>query len=350
MTTIQLRRGNASEWSSINPLLRAGEVGVELDTSKFKLGNGVLSWNSLEYFAPATALGQEIYDLILDHINAPDPHPQYSTDIEVDDKLAAHVADPDPHPVYATDADLAAHVAAPDPHPQYTTEPEVELKLQNHVNDQNPHPNMIPIGSGHIIRDEGVQVINRASLNFVGGNVEVLDDVDNNMTNVVISGGGAATIVAPEPPDPTGLPEGTLWVDEDSTGPAGGGGGYTRKTVIKITASIAANATISDTITLAAGYKIYRITASAPCRFRMYTEAAKRDADLTRSIGVDPTGDHGLQFEFVATNPDLTFDLTPLVDGFDGKSTPDGIIPISVTNMTAGATPITVDLLWIRTE
>jgi hypothetical protein len=46
---IQVRRGTASQWSSSNPTLSEGELGVELDTSKFKIGTGVANWNTLPY-------------------------------------------------------------------------------------------------------------------------------------------------------------------------------------------------------------------------------------------------------------------------------------------------------------
>jgi hypothetical protein len=46
---IQFRRGTASEWSSANPTLAAGEIGVETDTSKLKIGDGSTSWTSLSY-------------------------------------------------------------------------------------------------------------------------------------------------------------------------------------------------------------------------------------------------------------------------------------------------------------
>lgn len=48
-TRIQLRRGNASEWTSANPILLSGEIGIELDTNKFKVGDGSNSWSSLSY-------------------------------------------------------------------------------------------------------------------------------------------------------------------------------------------------------------------------------------------------------------------------------------------------------------
>jgi len=50
MSTIQYRRGTAAEWTSANPTLAAGEIGVETDTGKFKFGNGSTAWSGLGYF------------------------------------------------------------------------------------------------------------------------------------------------------------------------------------------------------------------------------------------------------------------------------------------------------------
>ena len=49
ITRIQLRRGLASEWESENPTLAEGELGVEVDTGKFKIGNGTDPWDDLAY-------------------------------------------------------------------------------------------------------------------------------------------------------------------------------------------------------------------------------------------------------------------------------------------------------------
>lgn len=123
-----------------------------------------------------------------------------------------------------------------------------------------------------------------------------------------------------------------------------------RATASKTTASLAAGASEQGTITLAAGYRLLRITSSAPARVRLYTTAAKQAADLARPIGTDPAGDHGCVLEYVATSGLLSADLSPTVDGFDGKAAPDGAIPITVTNTGAGIVAIQVDFLWIRTE
>lgn len=50
---IQLRRGTASQWTASNPTLLNGEMGVETDTAKFKVGNGSTAWNSLAYSSGA---------------------------------------------------------------------------------------------------------------------------------------------------------------------------------------------------------------------------------------------------------------------------------------------------------
>jgi hypothetical protein len=48
---IQLRRDTAANWVSSNPTLRAGEIGIETDTLKFKVGNGSSPWNSITAYA-----------------------------------------------------------------------------------------------------------------------------------------------------------------------------------------------------------------------------------------------------------------------------------------------------------
>ena len=46
---IQLRNDTAENWTTKNPLLLKGEMGVEIDTKKIKIGNGTDRWTTLEY-------------------------------------------------------------------------------------------------------------------------------------------------------------------------------------------------------------------------------------------------------------------------------------------------------------
>ncbi len=55
-TRIQLRRDTAANWVSANPVLRAGEIGIETDTLKFKIGNGS-TWTATTSYANVTPSG-----------------------------------------------------------------------------------------------------------------------------------------------------------------------------------------------------------------------------------------------------------------------------------------------------
>ena len=57
MAKIQLRRGTAAQWTSVDPVLANGEPGYETDTGKIKYGNGSDEWSALPY-AHASAGGE----------------------------------------------------------------------------------------------------------------------------------------------------------------------------------------------------------------------------------------------------------------------------------------------------
>jgi hypothetical protein len=46
---IQIRRDTAANWTSANPTLAQGELGIETDTLKVKAGTGSTAWTSLGY-------------------------------------------------------------------------------------------------------------------------------------------------------------------------------------------------------------------------------------------------------------------------------------------------------------
>lgn len=48
-TRIQLRNDEAATWIEKNPVLLKGEMGIEVDTGKIKIGDGVKAWNELNY-------------------------------------------------------------------------------------------------------------------------------------------------------------------------------------------------------------------------------------------------------------------------------------------------------------
>ena len=50
--TIQTRRDLAANWTTVNPVLHSGEIGLETDTRKAKMGDGATAWTSLSYWNP----------------------------------------------------------------------------------------------------------------------------------------------------------------------------------------------------------------------------------------------------------------------------------------------------------
>lgn len=53
---IQIRNDTKNNWTTQNPVLLKGEMGVETDTRKFKFGDGVSNWTTLEYASATGAI------------------------------------------------------------------------------------------------------------------------------------------------------------------------------------------------------------------------------------------------------------------------------------------------------
>ena len=67
---IQFRRGTSAEWASANPILAQGEIGVNLDGNRFKVGTGLTSWNYLDYTA--------VFDVVVQSPTAPIVYPTFA--------------------------------------------------------------------------------------------------------------------------------------------------------------------------------------------------------------------------------------------------------------------------------
>ena len=57
-TRIQLRNDLAATWNSKNPVLKKGEIGIEIDTRKMKVGDGTTAWKALPY------MGADVNDIL----------------------------------------------------------------------------------------------------------------------------------------------------------------------------------------------------------------------------------------------------------------------------------------------
>lgn len=72
---VMQRRALASLWASLNPVMLAGELGIEVDTKQMKIGDGVTAWNSLAYSFDPIGAASSVMGL---HLLQPDPHNQYA--------------------------------------------------------------------------------------------------------------------------------------------------------------------------------------------------------------------------------------------------------------------------------
>jgi Major tropism determinant N-terminal domain len=64
-TQIQFRRDTAANWTSNNHTLNQGELGIETDTKKFKIGDGSTAWNSLAYVSTVEVAGNMRFDTLI---------------------------------------------------------------------------------------------------------------------------------------------------------------------------------------------------------------------------------------------------------------------------------------------
>ena len=49
-TRFKLRNDTAADWTAANPVLLLGEIGVETDTRRYKIGDGTTAWVGLSYY------------------------------------------------------------------------------------------------------------------------------------------------------------------------------------------------------------------------------------------------------------------------------------------------------------
>jgi len=55
-TRFKLRNDTAADWTSANPVLLLGEIGVETDTRRYKIGDGTTAWSGLSYYIDGVAI------------------------------------------------------------------------------------------------------------------------------------------------------------------------------------------------------------------------------------------------------------------------------------------------------
>lgn len=165
---------------------------------------------------------------------------------------------------------------------------------------------------------------------------------------------GAAGAVGPQGPKgdtgdtgPQG-PQGPQGI-QGPQGDPGADGGFVSRTVTSITtASLSNGVTENTTITLKPGYRVLNIETDRAARVRLYDSTASRTADASRAVGTDPTGVHGVIVDLVTEAVELSWWLSPVVDGYTVDAT--DTVPVAITNLSGATDTVTVTLTWVRSE
>lgn len=55
-TRFKLRNDTAVNWTAADPVLLLGEIGVETDTRRYKIGDGTTAWSGLSYYIDGVAI------------------------------------------------------------------------------------------------------------------------------------------------------------------------------------------------------------------------------------------------------------------------------------------------------
>lgn len=62
ITTFQLKRGTASRWYEVNPILRQGEPGFVIDANQLKIGDGITPWRDLPLIGNDSIITAKTYE------------------------------------------------------------------------------------------------------------------------------------------------------------------------------------------------------------------------------------------------------------------------------------------------
>lgn len=132
---------------------------------------------------------------------------------------------------------------------------------------------------------------------------------------------------------------------------AAGGSSAVRTTASVTTASLAAGATEQGTISMAKEGTLLVIQVSGSARVRLYSTAAARNADVSRSIGTTASSGSGLLVETVQNSASLfTLPLGPVAGILNLDSPITSTIYYSVTNLGSSSAAITVTFTYIPVE
>lgn len=201
----------------------------------------------------------------------------------------------------------------------------------------------------HQIVDETTNLPNRSKLAFQGAGVTATDDLGNNQTVVTVPDANHVPVAGTVGQVLTKTGVGDYAVSWQNA--TGGGASGVRTSQTYTTASLAAGGVETGVIVLSKGFRLIQLQTSAAARVRLYANVADRTTDAARPVGSDPSPGVGLILDYVTTASNgvsALAELSPVVDGANTESSPDGNIPLTITATGAGV--IVLTLIYVPTE
>ena len=123
-----------------------------------------------------------------------------------------------------------------------------------------------------------------------------------------------------------------------------------RTTVTGLTTSIANNGIGNTDITGFKSYSLMKVGLSTAGWLRLYVDSSSRTADISRSVGIDPSPGSGVIAEVVTTGISTTQIITPFVTGGNLNNPADATIYASITNLSGSTQAITANLTILQLE
>lgn len=198
---------------------------------------------------------------------------------------------------------------------------------------------------------------NVTTAKIADGAVTTLKISDANVTGVKIANGAVDTNqLATVNASPGTYTLSTVVVDAKGRVTSASSGSATsalptRQTVTATTGSLANGASADLNISnIGKACTILKISTNAAAWVRIYSTSSYRTADSSRSITVDPTGQHGVLLEAITTGSLLSLDATQNITTWSAETSPVSFCPMRVTNISGSTTTITVTLSVIIYE
>ena len=391
---IQLRRGTAANWTSVNPVLAQGEAGYETDSGKLKIGDGTSNWNALTYFSGdvPTALSELTNDtgfITLAEV------PAVPADVSAFNNDAGYLTSfTETDPVFA--ASTAAGISGTqvtnwDTAYSWGDHAAAGYALTSAIPDSILDLSIVDGTNGQVLTANGDGTFSFTTVGGVSNTLDGLTDVvvttpstgqvlkfdgvnwvNGSDTagialtdlNVTVAAAGNSTLEYDNntgtftytPPDLSGY---TLSSSLSTVATSGSYsdlsnlptlfdgqyaslvGAPTIDTTNGSTAIITDGSTFNLDLTGGRAYILYKIQTSQAAWVRIYTTDAARTADASRTQGVDPGITSGVIAEAITTGAE-TVVFAPAPNGFNDESPTTAVMPVAVTNLSGGDAAITV--------